>query len=144
MNINANHGEVNNSIKVNRNKLHPGSLKAYSVPESYVDEKCICRGCENEFVFTALQKKRLYEERRAHIATKRVLCGDCKGDLILIEKELLKFDGKLKPKDQIQVVKIDELNKAIVLLKRKFKYTQKIDKSKMAQYLKIHKSLTSR
>jgi hypothetical protein len=128
-------------IKVNRNRLNPGSLKAFAVPEVYADETCICRGCQKGFIFTAAQKQRLYEEHRAHIATKRVLCGDCKGDLNLINQQLALFDSKLKPKGQAQVVGLIELGKMIEALKRKFRYTQKIDKSKMAQYRKIQKIL---
>ena len=133
-----------NVVKVNRDKLHPGSLKSYFVPEVYTDEKCVCRGCEIEFVFTALQKQRLYEDHKRHIAVRRVLCGDCKGDLTYIEKELIKFDEKLKNKDRINDMNAEEFPRMMEMLKRKFKYTQKVDKTKMLQYKKIHKILTSR
>lgn len=132
-----------NAIVVNRDRLHPSGQKSRAMPAIYTDETCLCRGCQKSFVFTAAQKQRLYEEHRAHPATRRVLCGDCKDDLARISQELLRFDAKLKPKDQKQDVALAELVQMMALLKRKFVYTQKVDKSKLAQYRKIHKALTA-
>lgn len=134
-----------NAIGADRKNVDPGGPKPVAATEGYADEKCICRGCQGEFVFTAEQKHRLYVDYRAHTATRRVLCGGCKNDLAMITKELAAFDEKLvNAKDRTDDIGVATWSKMIALLRRKFKYTQKIDKSKLAQYKKLQKNATAR
>ena len=128
-------GGMNKTSALNRNTVSTDPALS-----GYTDETCYCRSCHGEFIFTAEQKMRLYVDYQAHTAARRVLCSVCKDDLDHINKVLSWFDEKLKPSGPAKPsgpISVAEITKMIELLKRKFKHTQKVDKSKMAQYKKI-------
>lgn len=68
------------------------SQRSYAYESSnyhqYTDRPYTCRRCGQAAVFTALQQRIAYEERKAHIWQDRVLCAACFATRMQIEAEL--------------------------------------------------------
>jgi hypothetical protein len=132
------------TLPVDRSQLSPASLRSYDVPLVYNDRTITCRACKKEFVFTAVQQKKLYEEHKRHITTTRVLCTDCKIILTDKKKRLIELEGLIPKKGFAGKVDKDLVLEVLHVMKMIRHYSHSCNGSKYARYKKMYENLTNR
>lgn len=68
----------NARVRADRNRWSESSQRTYALIEYYEDFSYTCRGCAQDFVFTAAEQKQAFEVDHVYIHWSPKLCIDCK------------------------------------------------------------------
>ena len=127
----------NKGIKASRKDVNSKSLNSYDFPEIYVDENKICRACRQQFMFTAEQKRHMYEVVKLHIAVKKIICEKCRVRLIEVKEKIKSIEEEIKPKGYVQSISLASVLELVQLHKEKKIITQRADAAKVSRLNKL-------
>ena len=122
-------------FRINKDAYSDSSKKSYGfecLGDYYEDTKYRCKKCYKQDVFTAEEKKKTFEVKKAYMWQQRFLCNLCYQEMSSIKKELVEIDNDYL-ENKVAVMGNEELlNKWLYLLTEYPKYRQKENTAKIA------------
>lgn len=88
--------ESPNRLPVDQSRLSEKSLRSWSLPEYYTDERYRCVGCGKECVFTAETQKEWYEDQGKFFWERPDRCEDCHSEWRSLRKDIKFFPELLR------------------------------------------------
>ena len=129
------------AIKVVENNLNFTSLNSFYLPSCYKDKIVACKGCSQEFIFSAKQMQYMYEGVKLNINVKRVLCAKCLKCLQSLQDNIKLLESKIRPKGLVQVITKVEIESLFNSLKEKYRLKGRVDYAKLQHLNLIFKAL---
>ena len=95
-------------LPVDRSRLSEASLRSWSIPEYYTDQRYTCVGCGNECIYKAETQKEWCEVQGKFFWERPTRCEECHAEWRSIRKQFQRYPELLRGEpslDDLQVMK---------------------------------------